>query len=102
MSEQSDIANEIAGRLRGDGVHLSGKETPDELVRILEAVERFEAAVRRAGGDLMVDEPVGNGAPIDPDDRAFVLPSRQNQESVGDFLGRISEATERAGKRKSK
>jgi hypothetical protein len=95
---QRDVADEIATRLRRDGIRLTGDETAEELVRVLEAVERFESAVRREGGDLMVDEPVGTKSPIAPDNRAFVLPRRLDQESISAFLVRIAEATNRAAK----
>ena len=96
--EQQRVADEVAGRLRRDGVDLTGQETPDELVRVLEAVERFQAAVERHGGDLMMDAPIGDDSPIAPDHRAFVLPERQRHESIESFLGQIAEATARAGK----
>jgi hypothetical protein len=38
----------------------------------------------------MVDEPVRAESPISPDDEAFVLPRRQDDESVTEFIGRIS------------
>ena len=91
---------EIAARLRDRGVRLTDRETGDELVNLLDAVERFEAAVEIGGGDLMMDEPVGAESPIAPDDAAFVLPRRNDGESVAEFIGRVSFATSRArGKR---
>jgi len=47
---------ETSARLRQRGVALTGRETSDELVTLLESVERFELAVESRGGDLMVDE----------------------------------------------
>lgn len=94
--ERRDVANEIASRLRDRGVHLTGHEDDDGLVRLLEAVERFEAAVARRGGDLMVDEPVGADRPAEPDDSRFVLPRRQGSETVDTFITRIIMATARA------
>ncbi len=93
--ERRRVAEEIAARLQRDGIALTGEETGEELVRILEEVERFEAAVQRAGGDLMMDEPVKSGAPIAPDDSAFVLPVREASEEVPAFIARIAEATVR-------
>lgn len=99
-AERRRAEEEISSRLRDRGVRLTGRETGDELVNLLDAVERFEAAVENSGGDLMMDEPVGAGSPIAPDDVAFVLPRRNNGESVAEFIGRISLATSRArGKR---
>ncbi|HEY2374930.1 MAG TPA: hypothetical protein VGH98_03050 [Gemmatimonadaceae bacterium] len=91
-----DVAHEVANRLRRRGVHLTGHETDDELVRVLEAVERFEAIVEELGGDLMVDEPVDDGPPRQPDDERFVLPRRHGNESVDTFVTRIVLATDRA------
>lgn len=96
--ERRNVANEIESRLRNRGVHLTGRESDDDLVRVLEAVERFEKVVERAGGDLMVDEPVDGDAPIEPDDRRFVLPKRSSNESVDTFITRLVIATERAAR----
>lgn len=87
---------EIADRLHRLGVTLTGRESGEELADVLEAVEGFEAAVERAGGDLMVDEPVGDEPPIAPDDVAFVLPRRRDGESIRSLLERIARATSRA------
>jgi hypothetical protein len=81
-------------RLESLFITLTGKETPEELVAIEEAVERFEAAVESAGGDLMVDEGPTRGA-IQPDDPHFVLPQRQPDESVSSYLDRMATATDR-------
>jgi len=93
--ERERVANEIAARLRHDGVALTGDEAGEELARLLEAVERFERAVMRAGGDRMLDEPIGGISPIQPDDAAYVLPRRERDEPVEQFIGRIHHATER-------
>ena len=95
-NERRDVAREITGRLRGRGIHLTGRESDDELVRLLEAVERFEKVVEDRGGDLMVDEPVGDRPPGEPDDQRFVLPRRHDNESVDTFLTRVVLAAERA------
>ena len=101
-SEESTRAREeIADRLRHRGVVVAGNETGEELVNLLDAVERFETQVELSGGDLMVDEPVGAGRPTEPDDEAFVLPRRHGDEPVSRYLARIAEATSRAkGKRR--
>jgi hypothetical protein len=86
------VSVEIAGRLAALGVWLGGRETPDELVAIEEAVERFEEAVRAHGGDLMVDEGP-HGRTTQPDDRHFALPLRGEQEPVAPYLERLERAT---------
>jgi hypothetical protein len=91
-------ADEIAVRLRRRGIRLLGHENEEELVELLEAVERFEHVVERKGGDLMVDEPVRGERPSQPDDAAFVIPARQGSESTASFIERIDEAAARASR----
>ena len=95
--ERRRIAEEIATRLRRNGVQLTGKESPEELADLEEAVEQFERMVERGGGDLMVDEPVSGDSPIAPDEPDFVLPTRKSSESVSVYIKRIREAASRAG-----
>ncbi|MFL5576946.1 MAG: hypothetical protein ACJ79S_13350 [Gemmatimonadaceae bacterium] len=94
--EQRHAADEIAARLRGRGVALTGRESGEELADLLDAVEQFEVVVERSGGDLMVDEPVGADSPIAPDDASFVLPARQRDETIAAYIGRITDAGARA------
>ncbi len=91
MSEPREVAAEVADRLRRRGIGLDGRETDDELVSLLEAVESFELEVERLGGDLMVDEPVRGGV-VQPDDQAFVLPTRQRNEGITAYTARIRKA----------
>jgi sugar phosphate isomerase/epimerase len=99
--DQDDLARvtqNFAARLRQRGVALNDDESPDEIVRLLEAVEAFERAVESRGGDLMVDEPPARGA-VQPDDPAFLIPARTDDESVAAYLERLSAATEAVRKR---
>ena len=91
--ELQRIMLETADRLRQRGVSLTGKESSDELVSLLDAVEEFELAVERRGGDLMMDEPPEGETP-QPDDVHFALPRRRERESVSDYLVRIQERTD--------
>ena len=84
---------ETADRLRQRGVALTGRESSDELVSLLDAVEEYELAVERRGGDLMMDE-APEGETPQPDDVHFALPRRQESESTSDYLVRIQERTE--------
>ena len=86
------VTQETADRLRQRGVSLTGKESSDELVSLLDAVEEFELVVERRGGDLMMDEPPEGETP-QPDDVHFALPRRREPESVSDYLVRIQERT---------
>ena len=94
--ETRRVRDEIAARLRGAGVPTSDRDSSEGLARLLDAVEDFERVVRLKGGDLMVDEPIGSGRPLKPDDRFFVLPKRGESEPIPDFIDRIAEARARA------
>ena len=72
---------ETADRLRQRGVLLTGRESDDELVSLLDAVEEYELAVEQRGGDLMMDEPP-EGETAEPDDVHFALPRRGERESA--------------------
>jgi broad specificity phosphatase PhoE len=87
------VSEEVAGRLATLGIELTGRETPDEVTRIADAVERYEAAVESRGGDLMMDEPPP-GSPPQPDDPHFALPSRNTGESVTSYLARLERVTD--------
>jgi len=95
------VAREIAGRLSALGITLDGRESPDELERIAEAVEDFENAVESRGGDLMMDEPP-RGSLAQPDRPGFAIPRRGPHESVNTFIDRMQRAAEdvRRGPRK--
>jgi hypothetical protein len=103
MSERNDapardddelrrVSTEVAARLATLGIELSGRESPDDILRISEAVERFESAVQTRGGDLMVDEGPRGGA-SQPDDPHFALPRRRQHEPVSDYVDRLERAT---------
>ena len=86
--EERAAAAEVAARLRSRGVAVSGGETPEDLVDLLSAVERFEAAVEAHGGDLMVDDLKSSR----PDDSHYVMPRRVPREAVRAYIGRIDAA----------
>ena len=91
--ELQRVMLETADRLRQRGVSLTGRESSDELASLLDAVEEFELAVERRGGDLMMDEgPIGKTP--QPDDVHFYLPRRRERESVSDYLVRLQEGTD--------
>ncbi len=97
MSKSSEeikrVMLETADRLRQRGVSLTGRESDDELVSLLDAVEEFELVVERRGGDLMMDEPPEGKTP-QPDDVHFGLPRRREREPVSDYLVRILARTD--------
>jgi len=87
--ERAAAAAEVTARLRSRGITVTGGENAVELVDLLSAVERFEAAVEAHGGDLMVDDLKSSR----PDDRHFVVPRRAPREAVRAYIGRIDAAT---------
>lgn len=87
------VSREVSNRLAELGISLTGDEKPEELARLLEAVERFEIAVESRGGDLMVDEGP-DGRTTEPDDPHFALPQRHDDESVERYIERLSRATD--------
>jgi hypothetical protein len=92
VEEQDKARAAGAARLADVGVRLTGTETSDQIGDLLDAVERFEAAVEAAGGDLMVDEGP-HGHTEEPDNPAFVLPARGRAESVAEFAARVLAAS---------
>src|SRR4030095_9732064 len=54
------VSRDYADRLTTLGIRLTGTERPQDLLEMLEAVDRFESAVESQGGDLMM----GAGAPV--------------------------------------
>ena len=90
-TEVKAVAAEVADRLRRRGITVSDNERPEDLADLLAAVERFEAAVKAHGGDLMVDDLKSSR----PDDPHFVEPPRTPGEPLRDYIARINEATAR-------
>jgi len=95
-AETQRATEEVVARLQGRGIDVSGRESTEELVELLEAVEAFEETVANRGGDLMVDEPVHSKRPAEPDDAAFVLPARNSNETIGAYTLRVTKARDRA------
>ena len=91
--ELQRVSEDVANRLAGLGISLTGQETPGELVRIQEAVEQFELAVESRGGGLMVDEGP-DGQTSEPDDPQFALPVRAENEPVDHYIERLVFATD--------
>ena len=87
------VSRDYADRLTTLGIRLTGTERPEELLDMVEAVDRFESAVESHGGDLMMDEGPG-GRTAEPDDPHFALPIRTEHESVAGYLDRLARATD--------
>jgi hypothetical protein len=88
--ERERVREELEGRLFAIGVLLTGSESDEQIVRLADAVEAFDAARARAGGDSMVNTR-GSSRPDDP---RLVLPARRDDESVERYIARIRVATQ--------
>jgi hypothetical protein len=96
-ADRRRVSDEMEGWLRLRGVPLFGNESDEALVTLREAIERFEMVVQQHGGDLMVDEPVVVGRdPQKPDNRAFALPTRGDDESIAAYTARVEAAANAA------
>lgn len=93
--QRQHIRDELEAWLRHRYVPLFGAETDDEVLSIVNAVERFEASVMAAGGDLMVDSP-GSSEPEHPE---FVLAKRRDDETPDAYVARVHFAADRVGRR---
>ncbi|HEY9479635.1 MAG TPA: hypothetical protein VIP79_06080 [Gemmatimonadaceae bacterium] len=91
--ERESVSSSVAATLSARGVELTGRESSEQLVEVLDAVERFEAAVSEAGGDRMLNDPDSS----DPQEEAFVLPRRAADESPFEYAERVQRAARRIG-----
>ena len=89
--DRAHAAEMAYAQLRQRSVDVTGDEPAEELAQLLEAVERFEAAVSSVGGDRMTNALDSN----DPDDQSLVLPTRNAGEGAGAYAERVSAAAAR-------
>ena len=92
--ERNAAAVELAGRIRQNGVLLTGGETSVQLDDLMTAIDRFEAAVIARGGDLFVNMPTSNP----PENPEFVILLRVPGEDAEAYAARINAAAERLEK----
>ena len=85
-ADRAHAAEMAYAQLRQRSIAVTGDEPAEELAQLLEAVERFEAAVSSVGGDRMSNALDS----VDPDDRALVLPPRNDGEGAGAYAERVS------------
>jgi hypothetical protein len=89
VDEERHARQEAEYRLSERGIGVEPADTDEEVADVLDAIERFEAAVEARGGDLFVNR---IGAP-EPEDPTFVPPVRRAGESATDYRYRIEAAT---------
>ena len=80
----------VETQLEKRGVRLFGSESDEELLDLLNAAERFDAARATAGGDSMTNTPESSP----PDDPAFVIPERRDDESATAYARRVRVAAD--------
>jgi hypothetical protein len=93
--QRQHIRDELEAWLRHRYVPLFGAETDDEVLSIVNAVERFEAAVIAAGGDLMVDSLESS----EPEHPELVMPKRRDDETPDGYVARVHFAADRVATR---
>ena len=93
--QRQHIRDELEAWLRHRYVPLFGTETDEEVLSIVNALERFEAAVVAAGGDLMVDSPESS----EPEHPEYVIPRRRDDEAVDAYVARVHFGADRVSTR---
>ena len=75
----------VETQLTKRGARVFGTESDEELLDMLNAAERFDAARAAVGGDSMTNTPESSS----PDDPAMVIPARRDDESAGAYAHRV-------------
>jgi hypothetical protein len=90
VEEERHARQEAEYRLSERSIRVEPADSDEAVADLLDAIERFEAAVEAKGGDLFVNR-IGSSEPEDP---AFVPPERRDRESAEDYRGRIESAAD--------
>lgn len=91
--ERTALHSEMVARLHQKGLMIDGDAPDGDLADLLSAIDQFEAAVVKAGGDLYVDS-LDSSQPERPD---WVLPHMGDDETVAAYTGRVQEAASQLG-----
>ena len=89
--ERRRTREELETRLRDRRIALTGDETDEDIVEMVNAVEMFEDRLAQLGDDSYVNTPESS----QPDDDRFVLPRRLDDESPSAYSARVIGASER-------
>ena len=89
--ERRRTREELESRLRERRIEMSGDESDEDVMLILNAVETFEGRLAQLGEDSFVNTPESS----EPDDKSLVVPRRLADESAGSYAARIVAAAER-------
>lgn len=90
-SDDTDVERalrQVGAQLEQRGVHVHDEDDAEGEAVMLEAVEAFEAAVRRCGGDSYTNS-LQSSHPDRPD---FVLPARGDDERADTYARRVQAA----------
>lgn len=90
-AERRRTREELESRLRERRIELTGDESDEDIVQMMNAVEMFEERLAQLGDDSYVNTPESS----QPDDDQLVLPSRRHDESPEAYAARIVAASER-------
>ena len=91
--EDTDVeraTRQVRSQLEQRGVRVHDEDDGEAEAVLLEAVEAFEAAVRRCGGDSYTNSPQSSR----PDRPDFVLPPRGDDERADTSARRVRAAAE--------
>lgn len=91
--ERTALHSEMIARLHQKGLMISGDAPDADLADLLSAIDQFEAAVVKAGGDLYVDSLDSS----QPEREDWVLPHMGDDESVAAYSKRVEAATQVVG-----
>jgi hypothetical protein len=89
--ERRRTRDELESRLRERRIEITGDESDDDVLLIVNAVETFEGRLAQLGEDSFVNTPESS----QPDDASLVLPRRHGDESAPAYAARIVAAAER-------
>ena len=82
----------VIGQLSERGIDVLDADGDDALADLLTAVQRFERTRYELGGDSYTNDMDAS----QPDQRAFVMPRRGDDESIAQYTDRVNEAARRA------
>jgi len=89
--ERRHARDELEARLRERRIELTGDESDEDVLLILNAVETFEGRLAQLGEDSFVNTPESS----QPDDARLVVPRRHGDETAPAYAARIVAAAER-------
>ena len=88
--ERRRTRDELEARLRERHIALTGEESDEDVLLIINAVETFEARLAQLGEDSFVNTPESS----QPDDVRLVVPPRRGDESARAYAARVVAAAE--------